>query len=144
MKKHLLGLFIAGFAFAFSFYISPIRFFDNGSGRGATSDLLYQCSSSNNTSNHFSSVFRSNCDYENPETADEIFKNEIGNATEIVEPVKEIELESGKIIRRAIIKSYHENLQIYCLLSTEGKWFDAVSSTSLRHVREFEKQRFKY
>lgn len=143
MKKHLCGFFIAVTTFFISFYISPIRFIADGSGHGATADLLYQCSFSKNISNHFSSVFRWRCDYQNPETANEIFENQVNNSPEIIEPVKEIKLENGKIKRRAIIKTYHENLQVYWLVRTDGEWFDEISSTSLRHIREFEEQKFK-
>ena len=144
MKKHLCGFFIALTTFFVSFYISPIRFVSNGSGNGATADLVYDCSFSNNTSNHFSSVTRWRCDYKNPETAYKIFENEVSKTTGSVEPVTEIELENGKFIHRAIGKFSRENLEFYCLVRADGDRVDDVCSPSLRHVREFEEQRLKY
>lgn len=142
MKKHLCGFFIALTAFFVSFYISPIRFIAGGSGHGATADLQYDCSFSNTFSNHFSLVNRWSCDYKNPETANKIFGDEVSKFNEIIEPVEEIKLEDGKSIYRTIIKSHHGNLEIYCLIRSKGNMVDAVASPSLRHVREFEEQRF--
>lgn len=144
MRSYLFRSLLALTTFFVSFYISPIRFVSSGSGIGSTADLLYDCSFSVTSSNHFSSVVRWRCDYENPETANENFEDKIRNAIEIVEPVSEIKLENGKILRRAVIKIQNENLQSYCLVRTDGNCIDEVASTSLRHVKEFEEQRMKY
>lgn len=144
MRNYLFKVTLTLTTFFVSFYISPIRFTSSGGGIGSTSDLLYDCSFSVTSSNHFSSVVRWRCDYKNPETANEIFEDKINNASEIVEPVSEIKVENGKILYRAVIKIQNENLQSYCLVRTDGNRVDEIASLSLRHVREFEEQRMKY
>ena len=143
MKKHLLGFCIAFFAFSGGFYISPIRFIDGGAGSGATRDGADWCSFSDYSSNHFVKVHTSSCDYKTAEKAKENIIKKVDDAAEIVEFVKEVELQDGRNIHRAVTVLNFNGLQYFCLNRADENWVNNVCSTSLRHVKEFEQKRFK-
>lgn len=143
MKRHLLGFCLALLTFFASFYISPIRFNNLGIGHGATTDGSDWCSFSYYISNQFVKVYSDSCDYQTTEKAIENVDKAVDKAVDIIEPLKKIELRNGRKIQRAIIVLQENNLRYFCILRADGNWRNNICSTSLRHVLEFEQQKFK-
>lgn len=143
MKKHLLGFCVALLTFFASFYISPIRFNSLGVGHGATTDGADWCSFSIQDSTHFVQLYAGSCDYQTAEKAKESINKNTNEAVEIIESVKEIELQNGRKIHRAIIKLEKNDLRYYCIIRSDENWIDDICSTSHRLILEFEQQKFK-
>jgi hypothetical protein len=144
MKKHLLGICVALF-FAFtSFYVSPIRFTEVAVGIGVTKDYKHTCHFYPQISNHFVRVYVDTCNLDTPELAKIYLDKAISNANEVIETSKESETQTGKIVRRSVIGETNPyDGHIVCVIRHDEHWVTTICSTSLRHVLEFEQQKFR-
>lgn len=142
MKIHLLGFCIALLTFFGSFYFSPILFFGIGIGHGATTDGSDWCNFYPHVSNHFVQLYATSCDYHTTEQAVNNINKKVTNAFEIVESIKEIEMKDGKKVQRAVIILQENDLRNFCIIKAHKNWVDDICSPSLRHIIEFERQKY--
>ena len=133
MKKHIWRLLIFLVAFSIGFIASPIRFSEFAMGSGMRGGYTAY------SSTYFKKVGFGYQPYETIEEADEAFGEQVKLFSEYVWNQKV--LETGET--RAIISFEAEYSGLgFCVLRKEKTYVYTICSTSLGHVREFEKQKF--
>lgn len=138
MKKHISGLLILLLTFTVGLLASPIRFDSLGTGHGATKDgggywfAPYE-------STYFVKLIHEGENYNSSERAQEIFKARL--AEPLTEVVEQDILDLSEI-RAVIFFKKRGNVQGYCSIRVEEKGLRNICSTSLRHVLEFERQKY--
>ncbi len=132
MRVHILGLCLAVFTFFVGFLISPIRFVKDGVGSGMISGHEFPCSVAAFSSTHLQQVVHWSCSFENERLAADHFS---------------VTTEKYAIISKSntrFVVSFSANeLTGYCVLRLDGSRRNDICSSSLKHILEFEKQRFQ-
>jgi hypothetical protein len=142
MKKHLLGICVALFIFCGLFYVMPINFGTAKVGSFVMPDAT-DCISYAYNSNHLQKVSFISCGYKTNELATENFYKSVSEGFRINKNLKLIEqVEENKTKKRAIVGFPFENKPSYRLIRKDGNQVTSVISNSLRHVKEFEQQKF--
>ena len=135
MKRYLTYLACAVATFILGVVISPIRFWMEAVSCGR------QSSSSSYRSSYFLTVRTSGMEYPSIEKAGEEFQSELLAAVEIIERTPELDKDGHQVGERAIIFYINDSHQNeYAVLSTNGKNFYSIRSSSLMHVLQFEKR----
>jgi hypothetical protein len=142
MKRHLLGFFVACLAFSGSFYVSPIRFTMVAMGHGYSTDGADWCSYYPHVSTYFVPLSTSMCNYGTNEAAINNVNKKAREAAEIIEPAREIKFGGETKIYRAVILLREGERQGFCIIRADKEWVTDICSPSLRHVSEFESQKF--
>ncbi len=133
MKKHLLGTLIFLIAFIVSFLASPIHFTSFAGGSG------YNFSFTSYESTYFVKLSLSGETYETAEETKEAFESRINLYSEEIEKQEILKLEENRAIITFQSKIYGQGS---CAIRKEKIMLYHICSTSLRHVLEFEKQKF--
>jgi hypothetical protein len=142
MKKHLLGICVALFIFGGFLFIMPINFGTGISNKLSIPDSV-NCFSYSYNSNHLQKVSVISCNYKTNELATENFYKIVNEGFEINKNLELIEqVEENKTKKRAIAGFPFENKPSYCLIRKDGNQVTRVISSSLRHLKEFEQQKF--
>jgi hypothetical protein len=143
MKKHLLGICVALF-FAFtSFYVLPIQFYLTAMAQTISFDGATGCHAYPHISNHFVQVFDGVCFYETTETAKYRIESKVDEFTEIISPLEEFHNTNNKTYKRAVIRLERNGENYFCVVRQDGRSIRQIVSASLRHVLEFEQQKFR-
>ena len=135
MKRYLTYLAWAVATFILGVVISPIRFWTESIACGPNS------SSATYRSSYFLTLWSSGVTYPSIEKASEEFQNRLLEAVEIIERTPEFDKDGHQVGERAVIfyiNDTHQNE--YAVLSTNGKNFYSIQSSSLMPVLQFEKR----
>ena len=140
--KYLRGPIVALLTFLISILVSPIHFQVQGWGCGRVTDGGGGYSITSYRSSYFVQLTFAHFGYDSPEKANAVFAEHLAETIQVIEVGPKLD-KQGKIVgRRAVVITLDQNRdkQIAVVLWTEGKMLHAISSASLTHVLEFEKQ----
>jgi hypothetical protein len=138
--KHVRRLLVALLMFIVGVAVAPIKFYEEGSGRGKVIDGGGNFAVAVYTSSYFVKVWCVHESYVSPEKANEVFSQRLVQAVKVIEVGPKINGE-GVIGRRAIGLFFSPELsRNYTeILWTDGRILHYIFSTSALHAKEFEK-----
>jgi hypothetical protein len=140
--KHVRRFGVALLAFIVGVAVAPVRFYEEGSGRGKVFDgggnfavAVYQ-------SSYFIRVWVAHESYVSPEKANQVFDQRLSHAVKVIEVGPKINREGKVVGRRAVGLFFSPAISSYFteILWTDGCHLHYIFSTSALHAKEFEKQ----
>jgi hypothetical protein len=136
--KYVRYLALAIFTFVIGVAISPIRFYPEWIGCGPRG------SSTSYRSSYFMQTVDSYVSYDCEEHASDAFNERLRDAISVYDRSPKVNKQGVLIEQRAVALFYHEGNNEYYVKAfwTEGKTLRVISSRSIVHVMDFEKQNF--
>jgi hypothetical protein len=140
--KYLRGPAIALLAFLFGVAVSPIHFEVEGRGCGRMIDTGRGFSITSYRSSYFVQLTFAHAGHESSEKANAMFDDHLDEAIQVLDVRPRLDDQRKTIGQRgvAIFLDKETNKQFASVFWTQGQLFHAITSTSLLHVLEFEKQ----
>lgn len=144
MKRLLRHLLFALLTFIIGVVLSPIRFYEAGIGCGRMPDG-HGYSIRGYRSSYFVKLWVEHAGYSSAEKANEVFQRLVKEGIEVIERTPKFDREGQKVGERmVIISSPDQNGRYACVLWTDKTILNAICSSSLMHVLEFEKNQTDY
>ena len=140
--RYLRGPLAALLAFVLGVVVSPIRFSAEGVACGRVTDGGGRFSVASYRSSYFVRLSDAYYGYDSPDKANEVFDQHVAESVHVTEITPKLD-EHGKTVgRRAVVTAFNEQRTGYyaCVFWTDGSGLHAITSSSLRHALEFEKQ----
>ena len=140
--RYLRGPLVALLAFVIAVLASSIRFSEESTAYGRVIDGGGKFSVKSYRSSYFVELTLAHFGYSSSEKANAAFDQNVAEAVEVTEITPKLD-EFGKVVgRRAVVTAFNEDRTGYyaCVFWTNGKSLLAITSPSLTHVLDFEKQ----
>ena len=139
--RYVRRLGIALLTFVLGVAMSPIRFYVDGMGWGKVIDGGGAFAITSYRSSYFVKLVSAHETYASPDNANEVFGQQLREATKIIEVGPKVNREGVVVGRRAMALFYSPELSCHYtqILWTDGRILHYIFSTSALHVKEFEK-----
>jgi len=140
--KYVRGLGVALLTFIVGVAVAPIKFYEEGSGRGKVIDGGGNFAVTVYTSSYFIKLWFAHESYVSPEKANEVFNQRLSQAVKVIEVGPKINGEGAVVGRRVMALFFSPELSCYYteILWTDGRILHYIFSTSALHATQFEKR----
>ena len=140
--RYLRGPLVALFAFLLGVVVSPIHFQVESRGQGRITDGNGRFFVTSFRSSYFVELTFAHYSYDSPEKANAVFAEHVAQSIEVTEITPKLDAQGKIVVRRAVTTALNHDRtkHLACVFWTDGSMLHAVTSASLLHVLDFEKQ----